>query len=171
WVSRYTPEKGAAEIIELAQKMRVGVDLYGDLEIISNPGYAQTCLSRADGMFARVSGGISREQVVDVLSTHVGLLQWSNWLEPFSLIVPEAMACGCPVIANRRGAAPELIVHGVTGFIVDSLDEMAQLIARGEVKKLNPEQMRKHVESKFGLPVFVNAWEKLLLEVVAGARW
>ena len=172
WVARYTPEKGAAEIIELAQKLRVGVDMFGDLEIIGNPGYAQMCLSRADGLFARVSGGISREAVVDVLSTHAGLLQWSNWQEPFSLVIPEAMACGCPVIANRRGAMPELVVHGVPGFIVDSLAELAALIAQGEVKKLNPDQIRKHVEKKFSLQVFVDAWEKLLTEVASGAaRW
>jgi glycosyltransferase involved in cell wall biosynthesis len=171
WVARYTPEKGAAEIIGLAQKLKAKVDLYGDTEIIGDPGYRNLCFQRGDGFYARVMPGISRDQVVQELSTHKGYLFWANWAEPFGLGPVEAMAAGCVPIVNRRGALPELMRNGVTGFIVDTLEEMEDLIRRDAVKEIKPEAMRRHVEKKFSLERFVSSWEDLLLRVVAGERW
>ncbi len=52
----------------------------------------------------------------------------SDWPEPFGLVFIESMACGTPVIAYRRGSVPEIIDHGVTGFICDTLEEMTQSV-------------------------------------------
>lgn len=171
WLSRYTPEKGAAEVIGLAQKMRVGLDLYGDVEIIADPRYRDLCFQRADGIFAKASGGVSREQTVDLYTTHKGFLYWLNWEEPFGLAIAEAQAAGCPPIVSRRGAAPELVRDGVTGFVVDTLAQMEELVKSKAVDQLNRETMRQHIEANFGLAKFVEDWERLLLEVVAGTRW
>jgi glycosyltransferase involved in cell wall biosynthesis len=59
-----------------------------------------------------------------------------NFNEPFGLSVVEAMACGTPVIAFKRGSMSELIEHGVTGFLVDTLDEAIQAVGRiGEIDR------------------------------------
>ncbi|NLB34880.1 MAG: glycosyltransferase family 4 protein, partial [Elusimicrobia bacterium] len=71
----------------------------------------------------------------------------SQWEEPFGLVMIESMAAGTPVIALRRGAAPEVIVDGKTGFIVDTEEEMVE--ATKEVHKLSPEDCRRHVEENF----------------------
>ena len=171
WLARYTYEKGAAEIINLAKKLKVVVDMYGDTSIVGDQGYVQMCRNTADGLYARVSPGISREETVNQYSTHKGYLYWLNWSEPFGLSILEAQACGCVPIVSRRGAAPELIKHGETGFLVDTLEEMEELVKKDAVKEINLETMRKHVESKFSVERFVDDWEKLLLSVVSGERW
>lgn len=170
-IGRYTPEKGFLETISLAKRLRVGVDLYGDIEIIASPAYKDRCFLEADGFLARTNPGVSRDATVGLYSTHRGLLHLHRWNEPFSLVVLEAQACGCPPIAMRRGGPSELIRHGENGFLVDSDDEAAELIARDAVREINPETMRRWVEERFSLEVFVTNWEKLLLETAAGNRW
>lgn len=171
WLARWTPEKAGADIISLAQKIKVPVTMHGDTEIIGSQDYARLCFSRADGLYARVGPGVSREATVELYSTHKALLQLYGWSEPFGLNLVEAMACGCVPIAQRSGAAPELIRDGVTGFLVDTQEEMENLILRDAVREIKPLAMRKHVEKRFSLERFVGAWEKLLSEVVNGARW
>src|SRR5262249_22747761 len=70
-----------------------------------------------------------------------------EWEEPFGLVMIEAMACGTPVIATRHGAVPEVIEDGSSGIIVDSYREMAPAIE--EAVKLNPQECRAYVESRF----------------------
>lgn len=171
WLARWTPEKAGAEIIDLAQRLRIGVDMFGDTEIIGSQDYVRLCLSRADGFFARAMSGIPREETVNAYSTHAGLLQWYNWFEPFGLNLVEAMACGCVPIVQRRGAAAELIRDGQTGFLVDTIEEMGERIRSDAIKKIEPEVMRKFVEKRFGVERFVSDWETLLQKVVAGERW
>lgn len=171
WVGRWTAEKGAAEVIGLAQKLRVPVDMYGDTEIIGPQEYMKLCQQRADGYFARWNPGISREMTVDAYSTHRGLLFWPLWEEPFGLVPIEAMACGCVPIVRRSGALPELIEHGETGFLCDTLEEVEELVKGDVVKGIDPEVMRVHVEKRFGLERFVGDWEALLQRVADGERW
>ncbi len=71
------------------------------------------------------------EDKVALLRNARALLLTSTAEETSSLVAMEAMACGTPVIAMRRGAFPEIVAHGETGFIVDDVHEMAAAVARG----------------------------------------
>lgn len=171
WISRWTPEKGGMEVIEVAQRARVPIYMYGDTTFVANQSYVKACFDRTDGYFARAHGGISREAVVDAYSQGLGLVQWLNWQEPYGLFIPEAQACGCVPIVSRKGAAPELIKHGKTGYLVDSIEDMIELVKSDRVKEIDPEVMRKSVEKNFGLKPFTDRWEKLLTDVANGLRW
>ncbi len=70
-----------------------------------------------------------------------------QWGEPFGLVLLESMACGTPVLAFRKGAVPEIVVNGETGFTVDSLDEM--IAAVGHISLLDPAACRRHVQNHF----------------------
>ena len=92
-------------------------------------------------------GPIDFPRKIELLSHASAILCPIRWQEPFGLVAIEAMACGTPVIAIRRGAFPELIEDGVTGFLCDSDEEILEAV--GEVGKLNPEDCRRRVEKLF----------------------
>ena len=87
-----------------------------------------------------------------------------EWEEPFGLVMIEAMSTGTPVIAYRRGAVPEVVKDGVSGFIVDTVDEMVEAISK--VDQIDRAACRQHVEDNFSIEKttrdYVAVYEKIL---------
>ena len=75
-------------------------------------------------------GEISESEKSQFLGGAAALIFPISWPEPFGLVMIEAMACGTPVIAFAQGSVPEVIQHGVTGFIVQTVEEAASAVAR-----------------------------------------
>ena len=125
---RIHPDKGAAEAIAAAHRTGRRLVMAG---IVQDQAYHNEYVAPALGdrsVFYRGSiGGTARTKALG--SAHA-LLHLINFDEPFGLSVVEALACGTPVIASNRGSMPELIDHGVTGFLVDSVDEAVDAIGR-----------------------------------------
>jgi glycosyltransferase involved in cell wall biosynthesis len=78
------------------------------------------------------------------------------------------MSVGCPVISFARGAAPEIVVHGKTGFLVQNVDEMVQSIAR--IDEIDRETTRLHVEHNFSAPVMVEKYIDIYKKVIAMSK-
>ena len=117
---RIHPDKGAAEAIAAAQATGRTLDMYG---LIQDADYhARDVAPHLSGQI-RFHGPVGGTERIRALGQARAMLHLINFDEPFGLSVIEAMACGTPVIANRRGSMSELIDHGVTGFLVDSFDE------------------------------------------------
>jgi glycosyltransferase involved in cell wall biosynthesis len=72
-----------------------------------------------------------------------------QWGEPFGLVLIESMACGTPVIAFNKGAVPEIIVDGKTGFVVDSMHDMIETV--GRIDSIAPGECRRHVRNNFSI--------------------
>ena len=89
------------------------------------------------------------------------------WEEPFGLVVIEAMVCGTPVVALRRGAVPELIVHGKTGIIVDDPEDLPAGIVLA--LQLDPAVCRKHVEAGFTVEVMAEGYEAVYRQALTMA--
>jgi glycosyltransferase involved in cell wall biosynthesis len=82
-----------------------------------------------------------------------------QWEEPFGMVMIEAMACGTPVVAIGKGAVPEVVVDGVTGFIRDKPDELPEAIdAAG---RLSPASCREHARQHFDIEVMVSGYERV----------
>ncbi|PAX08064.1 glycosyltransferase family 4 protein [Sphingomonas lenta] len=125
---RIHPDKGAAEAIAAARASGRRLHMYG---VVQDQSYHDREVAPAnDGMDVSYHGPVGGEARVRALGSARALLHLINFDEPFGLSVVEAMACGTPVIATRRGSMPELIEHGVTGFLVDSPDEAVAAIER-----------------------------------------
>jgi hypothetical protein len=94
------------------------------------------------------------------------------WEEPFGLVMVEAMACGTPVIAFARGAAPELVVDGETGFLMHDVDGMARAVHR--VDRIDPLRCRRHVEENFSAQRmaegYLGLYEHILESTAIGER-
>lgn len=86
------------------------------------------------------------------------------WEEPFGLTMVEAMACGTPVIAFRRGSVPEIIENGKTGFIVNSVEEMIEAVSR--LDTIKRKDCREHVEKNFATERMVERYEEEFLKLV-----
>ncbi len=111
-----------------------------------------------------VKGEMTKPLLVDLFKRAKGTLFTSQWEEPFGLVMIESMGCGTPVIALRRGAAPEVIIDGKTGFIVDTEEEMVKAVKK--VDKIRPADCRRHVEMNFSREKmaqdYVRVYEKIL---------
>lgn len=131
---RIHPDKGPAEAIEAARRAGQRLIMAG---IVQDEEYhRRSVLPAIDGERVRHIGAVGGAARGETLGRAGALLHLINFEEPFGLSVVEAMACGTPVIASRRGSMPELIDHGVTGFLVDSLDEAVDAIGRiGEIDR------------------------------------
>jgi glycosyltransferase involved in cell wall biosynthesis len=131
---RIHPDKGAAEAIEVARRTDRRLVMAG---IVQDQGYHERVVAPAiDGTRVLYDGPVGGAARTRTLGSARALLHLINFDEPFGLSVIEAMACGTPVIACNRGSMPELIDHGVTGFLVDDVDGAVEAVARiGEIDR------------------------------------
>jgi glycosyltransferase involved in cell wall biosynthesis len=107
-----------------------------------------------------VLGEISHEEKIDLLGRARAVLFPIDWEEPFGLVMAEAMACGTPVLATPRGAVPEVVEDGRTGFILPVEDYPARAaIALRDVGDLDPLACRRRVEECFSKEAMVAAYE------------
>jgi glycosyltransferase involved in cell wall biosynthesis len=102
------------------------------------------------------AGTMGGKKKMEFLSHAKALLFPIQWEEPFGMAVIEALACGTPVIAMNRGAMPEIIEHGVNGFLADDEKEFAQYIDR--IDEIDPEACRQSVVDKFSADTMARAY-------------
>jgi glycosyltransferase involved in cell wall biosynthesis len=142
---RIHPDKGAAEAIEVAHRGGRRLVMAG---IVQDQSYhQQKVLPAIDSRRVIYNGPVGGDARTHMLGSARALLHLINFDEPFGLSVIEAMACGTPVIARNRGSMPELIDHGVTGFLVDSLDGAVEAIAR--IDEIDRAACRAAVAARF----------------------
>ncbi len=101
-------------------------------------------------------GEVAGERKSQLLAEARSLLMPDRWEEPFGLVALEAAASGTPVVAMRKGALPELVVHGETGFLVDSVEEMIRVVPGTD--SLNPYRCREHASANFGVDRMVDGY-------------
>lgn len=143
---RIHPHKGAAEAIAVARATGRALDLYG---IVQDQAYHDRTVAAVDDPSIRYHGPVGGDARIRALGGARAMLHLISFDEPFGLSVIEAMACGTPVIAMRRGSMPELIDDGVTGFLVDSVDEAIAAVDRiGEIDRT---ACRRAVEARFSV--------------------
>ena len=144
---RMHPDKGAKEAIAAARAAGRRLAMYG---IVQDQGYFERDVAPAiDGDRVRYPGPVGGAERVRALGHARALLHLINFDEPFGLSIIEAMACGTPVIATRRGSMPELIEDGVTGFLVDTAEEAVAAIAR--IDEIDRAACRRAVEARFSV--------------------
>jgi glycosyltransferase involved in cell wall biosynthesis len=158
---RIHPDKGAAAAIAAARAIGRGLDLYG---IVQDHGYHEReVMPGVDGTGIRYHGPVGGADRVRALGHARALLHLIDFDEPFGLSVVEAMACGTPVIATRRGSMPELIDHGVTGFLVDSPAAAVDAIERAG--DLDRAACRRAVAERFSVERMADAYLTLYRQV------
>ncbi len=168
FAGRLSPEKGAAEAIDIADAARIPVDVYGDAY---DAEYTRKQISpRRDRPGVTVHGGVPRASVWQAMARAAVVLYPALWDEPFGMAAAEAQACGTPVVAFGRGALGEVIADGVTGFLVPPGDVRAAADAVGRTARLSRVGCRRHAEGHLDLEQSLDAHERLYRRMVtAGA--
>lgn len=110
------------------------------------------------------SGNLSGKAKTKFLSEAKALLFPIEWDEPFGMSVIEALACGTPVIAMNRGAMPEIIEHGVTGFLADNEEEFIEYMQR--IDEINPRECRRSVRERFSADAMAKEYLSRYKEVI-----
>jgi len=142
---RMHPDKGAADAIRAAIATGHRLVMAG---IVQDETYYRTEVApHIDGERIIFNGPVGGTARTRALGRAKALLHLIGFEEPFGLSVIEAMACGTPVIAYNKGSMPELIEHGVTGFLVDTFEEAVAAI--GRIGEIDRKACRRAVEDRF----------------------
>ena len=166
FAGRLSPEKGAAEAIDIARAAGVPIEVYGD---VYDAGYSREQIDPRRGRpGVTVHPGVPRAALWEIMARAAVVLCPSRWDEPFGLAAAEAQACGTPVVAFRRGGLSEVIVDGVTGFLVAADDVAAFADAVARTPGLSRAACRKHAEDRLDLDVSLDAHERLYRRVAGG---
>ncbi|MGB2952091.1 MAG: glycosyltransferase family 4 protein [Gaiellaceae bacterium] len=156
FLGRMSPDKGAHRAVAIAHELGVPLKLAGKMREPLEKEYFRQQVEPHLSPEIEYLGEVDHGHKVELLQHARATLFPIDWEEPFGLVMIEAMACGTPVIATRRGAVPEVIEDGVNGIIVDDYREMPAALARAD--ELQPERLRSDVEERFSPSTMVEAY-------------
>jgi glycosyltransferase involved in cell wall biosynthesis len=169
FAGRISPEKGPDLAIEIAKQA-------GKRLVIAGGVYDQAFFDEKIAPALKENNDVSylgileREDLYRLMSQAEGLLFCSRWEEAFGLVLVESMATGTPVIAWRRGAAPEIVSEGKTGFLLDFMDVDGMVRAVGRLGALDRSECRRQIEARFSLDKMLNNYVDYYGEVIARCR-
>jgi glycosyltransferase involved in cell wall biosynthesis len=165
-VGRASPDKGIAEAIEVAQASSVPLRIAAKALDPAELAYAERVIRPALGDAVEFLGELGPDRRDPLLAGALATLMLGAWPEPFGLVAIESLATGTPVIARRAGALPEIVEHGVDGFLVDDLKE-ARLAVR-LASDLDRTRIRERALARFDVDRMVTAYERVYRTLIEG---
>jgi glycosyltransferase involved in cell wall biosynthesis len=166
FAGRLSPEKGAADAVDIARAAGLPIDVYGD---VYDRSYARDEIDpRRSWAGVTVHEAVPRTMLWEAMAGAAVVLFPVRWDEPFGMAAAEAQACGTPVVAFRRGGLSEVIMDGETGFLVSPDDVPAAAKAVSAAAGISRSACREHAEARLDLELSLDAHERLYRRV-AGA--
>ncbi|MCW2943865.1 MAG: sle [Actinoallomurus sp.] len=166
FIGRFSPIKGAHLAIDAARRAGRPIVLAGKLQEPAEQAYFDAEVRPRLGADAEFIGEVGMRAKQELYAAAHCLLFPILWEEPFGLVMIEAMACGTPVVALRRGSVPEVVRDGVTGFTRDDPGELpAAIDAAGD---LAPEACRRHVTRHFDVSIMAAGYERVYRRLAGG---
>ncbi|HSX08227.1 MAG TPA: glycosyltransferase family 4 protein [Candidatus Saccharimonadales bacterium] len=161
---RIVPEKGIKEAIQVAKHTGNRLLIIGPVFPGTSQGYFEQYIKPQLSDQILYLGFVEQSQMWRYYQKAKAFLTPVQWEEPFGLTTIEAAACGTPTISLRRGAAPEIIEHGKTGYIVDSIAEMADAV--NKIVDIKRADCRDRIIAKFSIDIMVDAYEKAFEKIL-----
>lgn len=168
WLGRFSPQKAPDLAIEAARAAGRRIVLAGKLNEAAERRYFEERVAPLLGPGTEYVGEADAALKRELLSGAQALVFPIQWEEPFGMVMIEAMACGTPVVALRRGSVPEVVADGVTGIIVDDAAQLPDAVARAQ--ELDPAASRRHTAANFDIPVMAERYERVYRMLVEGTR-
>lgn len=161
---RIHPDKGTAAAIEVARRLGQRLLIAGIVQ--DHHYFGREVEPHLDGTRVVYLGPVGPERRAELLGGAKALLHLIDFEEPFGLSVVEAMACGTPVITFPRGAMPEVVTPGVSGFLVDDLDEAVRAVQWAST--LDRRRVRTEAERRFSVERMVDEYLEVYRRVLEG---
>jgi glycosyltransferase involved in cell wall biosynthesis len=166
FLGRISPEKRADRAVEVARRVGLPLRIAAKVDGLDLEYFRRDIEPLLDSDHVEWVGEIGPEQKAEFLGHARALLFPIDWAEPFGLVMIESMACGTPVIAYRAGSVPEVIDHGVSGFIVDDIEGAVEAV--GRLDELDRAAVRAAFERRFSVERmardYVEVYERLIAE-------
>jgi glycosyltransferase involved in cell wall biosynthesis len=164
FLGRFSPEKRADRAIEIARLAGVKIKIAAKVDKADERYFEKEIRHLLDQPHVEYLQEVGEPQKKSLLANAKALLFPIDWPEPFGMVLIEAMACGTPIIAYSHGSVPEIVEHGKTGFIVDSVEKAAEALQH--IHLISREECRATFEKRFSAAVmaqnYVRLYEKTL---------
>ena len=157
FLGRFNPDKGPHLAIEVARSVGIRLLMAGKVSERHERLFFEQVIQKELGPHIEYLGEVSNETKASLLAGAKMVLFPITWPEPFGLVMVEAAAAGTPVVAFRNGSSPEVVAHGRTGFVVDTLEEMVE--SAGRVGEIDPAECRAWASERFDIPRLVDEYE------------
>ncbi len=164
WVGRVAPEKGLEDAVFVANEFNEQLNVWG---IIEDKSYAYEIEKLYPAGRISWNGFLPTNGLQKELGQCRALINTPKWNEAYGNVVVEAMACGVPVIAYKRGGPSEIIQHGETGFLVEPNNKKKLANSLKQIHKINRKRCRNWVESNASSEIFsskVVSWLKKVIK-------
>jgi glycosyltransferase involved in cell wall biosynthesis len=168
FIGRISPEKRPDLAIEVARGAGIPLKIAAKVDAADRDYFEGVIKPLLHAPEVEYVGEISESEKSEFLGDALALMFPVDWPEPFGLAMIEAMACGTPVIARPCGSVPEVIAHGVSGFIAESVGEM--IAAVHKIEGLSRQRCREEFESRFTVEVMVDQYERVFHRLVEEGR-
>jgi glycosyltransferase involved in cell wall biosynthesis len=163
-LGRVSPEKRVDWAIEIARRAGREIRIAAKVDEIDRPYFEAQIKPLLRLPHVTYLGEINERDKQAFLGNAAALLFPVDWPEPFGLVQIEAMACGTPVIALRRGSVPEVIDDGVSGFVCDDLDQMVEAVHR--LPTLSRRGCRQRFETRFSAQRMASDYLRLYARMI-----
>lgn len=165
FLGRLSPEKGPHLAIEIAKGSGWRLKMAGKVDQVDREFFEQEIAPQIDGEQIQYLGEANHAQKCELMGGAVATLFPITWREPFGLVMIESMATGTPVIAMDMGSTPEVIAHGRTGFLCQTVDECIEAI--DHAVDLNRYECRDRVLSHFSVTRMTEGYEAVYQQILA----
>jgi glycosyltransferase involved in cell wall biosynthesis len=166
FLGRIAPEKQVDLAIEVARRAGIPLRIAAKVDAADRQYFEESIAPLLDDPLVEFLGEIGDDDKSAFLGGALALVFPIDWPEPFGLVMIEAMACGTPVVARRRGSVPEIVDHGRTGFLGDTLLELTDGVKR--VSEIERGECRREVERRFSVQRMVEDYEVIYRRLAAG---
>ena len=168
FLGRIAPEKRPDRAIEIARRANMKLRIAAKVDHADRDYFERHIRPLLDDPLIEFMGEIDEQQKNDFLGNASAMLFPVDWPEPFGLVMIEAMACGTPVIAYPHGAVPEVIDQGITGFMVQNIDEA--VAALDQARRLDRAAIRRRFEQRFSASRMARDYVALYRRLAADPR-
>ncbi|MEM8604848.1 MAG: glycosyltransferase family 4 protein [Cyanobacteria bacterium P01_H01_bin.121] len=163
WVARLTPEKGLADAVQVAQQTQRPLKIWGFMQ---DEAYWQAIQAQYPDAPVEYAGFLETQDLQAALGACSALLMTPHWVEAMGNVALEALACGVPVIAYKRGGPAEVVQDGETGWLVEPDDISGLIAAVAKIDRLDRQKCRQVAESLYSVEAMGDRVEQWLTQVI-----